>query len=475
MRRLVPKSLSRSLVLAAFSCALLALGPKAGPAQSAAGQEQSESSLTQEVLLLQTQQQADAKSKGCVSCHTATDSPTMHTTGTVRLGCVDCHTGDPTVSVQPGAAMGSEAYEQAKRQGHPKPRFPENARSSANPVRAYTKWLKEDPEYIAFINPGDLRVAEKTCGRSGCHMAEVRKVRTSMMSHGAMLWSAALYNNGSVPFKNPHFGESYSNDGTPQRLLTYPPPTPEETRQKGVLPYLDPLERWEISQPGNVLRVFERGGGKKGEIGNPNLEEDAGRPDVKLGERGFGTGLRTDPVFLGLQKTRLLDPMLYFPGTNDQPGDYRASGCSACHVVYANDRSPEHSGHYAAGGNLGHTVTADPTVPKNESGHPLKHEFTRAIPSSQCMVCHIHPGTNMVATYFVYTWWDNEVDGSVMYPPEQRHPSPAEQNRVQTRNPERTAIRGLWSDVKFLEQTGSPEFNQKLKNTQFAENQTNDE
>jgi len=39
--------------------------------------------------------------------------------------------------------------------------------------------------------------------------------------------------------------------------------------------------------------------------------------------------LRTDPVFLGLQKTRLLDPLLSFPGTNDQPGDYRASGCSA--------------------------------------------------------------------------------------------------------------------------------------------------
>ena len=49
--------------------------------------------------------------------------------------------------------------------------------------------------------------------------------------------------------------------------------------------------------------------------------------------------LRTDPVFLGLQKTRLLDPLLSFPGTNDQPGDYRASGCTACHVVYANDRS----------------------------------------------------------------------------------------------------------------------------------------
>ena len=28
-------------------------------------------------------------------------------------------------------------------------------------------------------------------------------------------------------------------------------------------PFLDPLERWEISQPGNILRVFERGGGPR--------------------------------------------------------------------------------------------------------------------------------------------------------------------------------------------------------------------
>ena len=55
----------------------------------------------------------------------------------------------------------------------------------------------------------------------------------------------------------------------------------------------------------------------------------------------------------------------------------------------------------------------------------------------------------MVATYFGYTWWDNEMDGEHMWPAEQRNPSAAEQNRIQTRNPERSAVRGLWSDVGF--------------------------
>src|SRR5208282_2978975 len=391
------------------------------------------------------------------------------TTGTVRLGCTDCHGGNAQITLPAGVAQGSPQYVEVTKQAHPRPRFAENERTSANPVRAYTKWLKEDADYIKFINPGDLRVAEQTCGRSGCHTAEVQKVRTSMMTHGAMLWGAALYNNGAIPLKNPFFGESYDRDGKPQRLQTFPPPTLEETRTKGVLPSLEPLERWEISQPGNVLRVFERGGENKPEIGIPSLEEEPGKPDVKLSDRGFGTKLRTDPTVLGLQKTRLLDPLLSFPGTNDQPGDYRASGCSGCHVIYANDRSPEHSGHYAAGGNLGQAATADPTIPKNESGHPLKHEFTRSIPSSQCIVCHIHPGTNMVSPYFGYIWWDNEIDGDKMYPKQQRHLNAKEQQAIQARDPERTTIRGYWSDVNFLEKTGTPEFNKDLKNTQFAD------
>jgi hypothetical protein len=134
-----------------------------------------------------------------------------------------------------------------------------------------------------------------------------------MMTHGGMLWAAALYNNAGFPLKDANFGESYGPDGMPRKIMTWPPPTEEETRLKGVLPGLEPLGRWEISQPGNVLRVFERGARARGDLGSPIPDEDPGRPDDKLSDRGFGTSLRTDPVFLGLQKTRLLDPILSMP------------------------------------------------------------------------------------------------------------------------------------------------------------------
>jgi hypothetical protein len=417
----------------------------------------------------ESQEEADRKSAGCISCHTSTDEPSMHPTKTVHIGCADCHGGNSSISLTPGTATNSAEYNAAKEKAHVKPRDPSFKNRSALPERTYTEWLKESAEYIKFVNPGDLRVAPETCGALGCHAAETRAVSTSMMTHAGLLWSAALYNNGSYPAKNTRFGESYDRDGTPRSIKTSPKPTPEETRTKGVLPELDPLYRWETSQPGNVLRVFERGGRKKGEIGNPNREEDPGKPDDQLSDRGFGTELRTDPVFLGLQKTRLLDPIMSLPGTNDHPGDYRASGCTACHVIYANDRDPAHSGAYAQFGHSGFSASSDPTIPKNEPGHPIKHTLTRSIPSSQCMICHIHPGTNMVTTYFGLTWWDNEIDGDKMYPKEQRNPTEEQRYQSFVRNPEGTAVRGLWGDEEFLENVGSAEFNKQLKTTQVAD------
>jgi hypothetical protein len=417
----------------------------------------------------QTQEDADHKSSGCVSCHGATDEPTMHATKTVLLGCTDCHGGNAGPSVAPGTAQDSADYIAAKERAHVQPRDGGPKNRSARSERLYTRWLRESAEYVRFVNPGDLRVAPETCGTLGCHASEVRAVSTSMMTHAGMLWGAALYNNGATPFKNTRFAESYSRDGFPQAIKTAPPPTAEQTRTKGVLAELKPLNRWEISQPGNVLRVFERGGKKKPELGNPGREEDPGKPDDKLSERGLGTELRTDPVFLGLQKTRLLDPILSLPGTNDHSGDYRSSGCSSCHVVYANDLDPTHSGQYAAFGHSGLSASADPTTPKNQPGHAIKHVFTRAIPSSQCMICHIHPGTNMVTTYFGLTWWDNEIDGEKMYPKQQHNPSEEERYQAYLRNPEAAAARGLWKDNAFLEKLGSKEFNSQLKTTQFAD------
>ena len=415
-----------------------------------------------------TPQQA-VRVEGCVTCHGLIEP--MHKYGTtetleklkdgkdaVGLSCTACHGGNPVSRV--------------KDEAHVRPMYPREWRrdgkySGANPERSNTLVARESWEFVRFVNPGDLRVVGKTCAGAACHDVESKNVPRSMMTHGAMLWGAALYNNGSFHLKDPRFGESYSESGRPQTLLQTS--TEEQRRIKGLLSLLDPIPRWEISQPGNVLRVFERGGKRRLEVGLPDKEEEPGKPDKGLSARGFGTAQRTDPVFLGIQKTRLLDPTLNFLGTNDYPGDYRSSGCSACHVIYANDRDPAHSAYYHEAGNLGRSQTADTSIQKSQSGHPIKHQFTSQIPTSQCMVCHMHPGTNMVATYLGLTWWDNESDGAKMYPATQHNPSQDEEQEKLDRNPEGASLRGLWSNLDFLKDTGTPAFNALLRNTQFAD------
>jgi len=181
----------------------------------------------------------------------------------------------------------------------------------------------------------------------------------------------------------------------------------------------------------------------------------------------LGADNRTDPVFIGLQKTRLLDPTLNFLGTNDHPGDFRSSGCTACHVIYANDRSPVHSGPYAVAGNLGVSLSPDPTIPKDEPGHPITHRFTVGVPTSQCIVCHVHPGTNVLNSYLGYTWWDEETDGEFMYPSRQKRPTSEEFVQSEMSNPDTAAARGNWSDPAFLERVA--ELNPSLRHTQFAD------
>ena len=81
-----------------------------------------------------------------------------------------------------------------------------------------------------------------------------------------------------------------------------------------------------------------------------------------------------------------------------RPGDYRASGCSSCHMIYSND-----------GISLSHDRAIQKLQKKsgkpnrfarkfsenslnNPRGYPLLHKFTVAVPSLQCEHCHNNNG-----------------------------------------------------------------------------------
>ncbi len=423
----------------------------------------------------QSEADAEAKSAGCVTCHAPMDAVTMHQSPGVVLGCTDCHGGHAEVAVPAGSATESAAYHEARLAAHVTPRFPESWPTPGNPSRSYTLLNRESPEFVRFVNPGDLRVAAQSCG--ACHGAVVDAVSRSLMATGAMFWGGASYNNGILPFKRYVLGEAYTAEGRPAEIRAKGE-VPVELAQRAV-PSLLPLPSWETVPPQDNFRIFERGGRFIGnlfpEIGLPNPLEEPGKPDVRQSNRGPGTGARIAVPVLNLHKTRLNDPLLWFLGTSDNPGDHHSSGCTACHAVYANDRSETSSGIYAKYGNQGQTETADPTLRDRlgpdgepERGHPIRHAFTRAIPTAQCMTCHHHQPNVFVNSYLGYTMWDYESDAPLMWPETQQRPDIAEMHARLERNPEEAVIRGRWADPEFVERVWT-HVNPKAKDTQFAD------
>lgn len=413
-----------------------------------------------------TDEHIKSQSDGCISCHTTTDALSMHKNPAVRIGCADCHGGNPAVFGS-GLVPKSDPYIAKMQEAHVLPQNKDLWRTSRNPENSYADLLKESYEFVKFINPGDLRVMPETCG--GCHAKIVDAVPKSLMTTSAMLWGGASYNNNILPFKKYVLGESYDKDGKPRTIVTYTPS--EEEAKRGALKELVPLPQWEVTTPGDIFRVFERGGlfikSQFAEVGNPNPFEDSGKPDIKSSNRGPGTGARISVPVLNVHKTRLNDPHLSLMGTNDHPGDYRSSGCTGCHAIYANDRDPRHAGPYSQFGNEGKSFSSDPTIDKQESGHPIKHEFSRAIPTSQCMVCHMHQPNMFVNSYLGYTMWDYETGADLLWPKKQKYPTNEEKFEAMLHNPEGAAVRGNWSDKDFLKTLW--ELNPKVKDTQFAD------
>ncbi len=422
----------------------------------------------------QSIESASIKSEGCESCHSSTDSSSMHESDSVVLGCTDCHGGNASIFLQGADIHNLHLMEQA----HVLPSYPDDWHfpSSANPEISYTLLNREAKEFVRFVNPSDLRVAGEACG--ACHMEIVQAAKRSIMATGALLFGAATYANNILPLKKYILGEGYTPDGEPSVIMGPPLKDPEGSwMEHGVLPALFPLPTWENLPPGDIFRVFERGGrnisnlfpetGLPNSLGVLQRLEEPGRPDFRQSNRGPGTGGRISVPVLNVHKTRLNDPLMWFLGTNDNPGDYRTSGCGACHVVYANDRDPRHSGPYGEHGHTGLTQTADPTISKTEEGHPLKHSFTRAIPTAQCMSCHMHQPNMFLNTYLGYTMWDYESDAPSMFPEEQRYPTDEEIRNINKHNPEGAAVRGKWSDQEFLRNVSK--LNPELKNTQFAD------
>lgn len=180
---------------------------------------------------------------------------------------------------------------------------------------------KETAHTDMYVNPGDLSIVDNTCGK--CHGTLVSNVKKSLHSTSAGVISGARYTWGAQ-VRDSIYGnyDIIDEDGL----------VPEE---QGALESLDQIPKF---------------------------------------------GDSNEPVDDYL-RNQCLRCHLWTDGAK-RAGDYRSSGCSACHVLYSDD-----------GGYKG----SNPSTNLSDPDNPLKHEITVKIPSEQCIHCHNRGGRTGVS------------------------------------------------------------------------------
>jgi hypothetical protein len=307
------------------------------------------------------------------------------------------------------------------------------------------------------------------CG--ACHQDIIEASIRSLHATGAMLWGGAAYNNGILPFKNYILGEAYTEDG--EAPCSRPGAADRRMpRRTAFCRGCIPLPAWETVKPGDVFRVFERGGrnitnlfpetGLPNALGLLQRIEEPGRPDIRQSNRGPGTGARISVPVINITKTRLNDPNTWFSAPTTSPATTvprAAPAATWCTPTTATRATPAPTPNSATG----QDADRGPDHPEGRvRPSAAAHRFTRAIPTSQCMICHMHQPNMFVNSYLGYTMWDYESDAPHMWPEEQQYPEPP-CARCSTAIPRGRRRAGKWGDVDFLK--GVSELNPQLSRT----------
>ena len=202
------------------------------------------------------------------------------------------------------ASIATAAIRRPTRQGAaPTSRRASPMRGGQRPIRCgpIPCSTTKSPEFIRFVNPGDLRIAHLSCGTGGCHTQEVLQNRMSMMTHGCMLWGAALYNNGVLPAQARPLRRKLQHERRAAALanLAAADGVGDQAQGRGAVP----RSACRVSRsrsPATSSASSSAAAASSPRPASPNRAEEPGRPRARLSMRGLGTENRTDPVFVSL-------------------------------------------------------------------------------------------------------------------------------------------------------------------------------
>ena len=231
-----------------------------------------------------------ADSEGCMRCHEGIED--MHPG--FPLSCVECHGGD------------GQAREKVRAHVQPSAPVPTNERVLPE---------SHDLAYLRFVNPMDLRVAERVCG--DCHGELIEHLMVSLHGTTAAHLSDGFFENGIQDEKDSRYSvfpvsAPRGVEGSTVERLLQPPKFDASDEQGDLASHFPDLVRKECMQ----CHLWSQGRALRGRV-------------------GFD-------------------------------GEYRGAGCAACHVPYREDGLSESSDPTAKRVEPGHPrahtmLTAPPT------------------------------------------------------------------------------------------------------------------
>ena len=329
-----------------------------------------------------------------------------HPFGTAsKLACTSCHGGNSKGNnemashVPPPPQIGDEANLAA----NPKAYFNRLTQAGLDKYADYTVGgvTYKALDYMQFINPGDLRVTSDGRGCGACHANHSDSVSTSLLATEAGIFSGAMYAIGAqnqVP-ENDGLYDNTSADIGFRAVQDH-----QFAANQAVLGAVSRLIEAE------VYSVFGATG-PDAIFNNPNYFSGA-LVDDRNADNSVITDSPLHHLFMEQVTFTCGDCHLGSAGQNNRAGDFRSSGCTACHMQYS------------LGGKSG---SNDPNVSKvepldpdaiqaPERSHPRSHQIksiAKTLPNGQsiagiddyaCAGCH--QGSNRT----VMQYWGIRLD-----------------------------------------------------------------
>jgi hypothetical protein len=322
--------------------------------------------------------------------------------GAATIACTTCHGGDGNGAdqlashVPPPPQIGTEAFQTNNARAY----FNRLTLTGIDKYADYTVNGRTYSalDYLQFVNPGDLRVtsAGRACGQ--CHENHAEDVQASLLATSAGILSGARYQIGAESAV-PESVDQHEDTAADYGWRAVSDPTPA------------------LAEPGKVTRLLEYPvhsvhGQPGGVFDNLAQFSAAAIDDDQLADGRVVSGSPLEKLYHEQVAFTCGDCHLGSAGANNRAGDFRSSGCTACHMPYSlGGRSG------SSDANVNKLEPLDPDdIDPPERSHPRSHRIhsvARTLPNGTsvpgiddltCAGCH--QGSNRT----VMQYWGIRLD-----------------------------------------------------------------